>query len=75
MMCCRERESVCVCVVCVRGQRAWPWGWLVDDARLARSGRGGALPSELEVAAAVAPGGLDHGLGGGVQVVAFKTAK
>ena len=53
---------------------AQPWSWLVGDARLPGQAVV-VLPSEFEVAAAVAPGGLDRGLGGSVQVVAFKTAK
>ena len=41
-------------------------GWAVGDD---------VASSELELAAAVAPGGLDRGLGGGIQVVAPEAAK
>ena len=53
---------------------AQPWSWLVGDARLPGQAVV-VLPSELEVATAVAPGGLDRGLGGGVQVVITEAAK
>ena len=53
---------------------AQPWSWLVGDARLPGQAVV-VLPSELEVAAAVAPGGLDRGLGGGVQAVVLKAEK
>ena len=53
---------------------AQPWGWLVGDARLPGQAVV-VLPSELEVAAAVAPGGLDRGLGGGAQAVVVEAAK
>ena len=42
-------------------------------------GRAGSLsssaPSEAEVAAAIAPGGLDRSPGGGVQIIGPKAAK
>ena len=41
-------------------------GWAVGDD---------LASSELELAAAVAPGGLDCGLGGGIQVVVPDAAK
>ena len=41
-------------------------GWAVGDD---------LASSELELAAAVAPGGLDCGLGGGIQVVVHDAAK
>ena len=41
-------------------------GWAVGDD---------LASSELELAVAVAPGGLDRGLGGGIQVVGHDAAK
>jgi len=41
-------------------------GWAVGDD---------VASSELELAAAVAPGGLDRGLGGGIQFVPSEAAK